>query len=161
LPGSAGLLGSGLVAGLGVTTGDGDLVDCSGEGLRCSLRRDVGFAVGSGGGGFALSFSTGGWLVFSANLYCAFGVSASVTGGAFSVNVLLRCCFALFRSESQVGCDEGGGEVILGLSSGLFRADSSQLDLVGLHLFEGLEGCADSLSVLCTLRNEATDFERV
>jgi hypothetical protein len=144
-----------------VTTGDGGLVDRSGEGPGCSFTRDVGFAAGSGGGDFVLSIGTIDRLTLSADWYDGFGVSASVSGEGFSVNVLLRCCFALLRSESHVGCDEGGGEVNLGLSSGLFRADSSQLDLVGLHLFEGLGGCANSLSVLCMLRSEATDFERV
>lgn len=56
----------------------------------------------------------------------------------------LPFCFALLISDIQVGCC--GGATGLGFGdSGLFRALSSQLDFVGLHLlgsivFDGLLG---------------------
>jgi hypothetical protein len=49
------------------------------------------------------------------------------------------CCFALFISAIHDGCSGGACAATLGFSS-FVNADSSQLDLVGLHLFDGLAG---------------------
>jgi hypothetical protein len=69
------------------------------------------------------------------------------------------CCLALLISAIHEGCAGGAWLVTFDFSS-LPNADSSQLDFVGLHLFEGLVGSAPACSS-CTLRRDAMDFARL
>jgi hypothetical protein len=95
------------------------------------------------------------------DLLCDDSVTIS---GKSSITTLLRCLLALARSAIQDGCPGGGG-VGLGFSSTLVIFDSSQLDLVGLHLLDGLGGDVNSglLSspISDTLFNDTIDFERL
>jgi len=72
---------------------------------------------------------------------------------------LMRWDFAFVRSAIQDGC--AGGGVGLGFSSVFVILDSSQLDLVGLHRLEGLEGEDRSgLSPDSESWSETIDLER-
>jgi hypothetical protein len=75
------------------------------------------------------------------------------------VGELALWCFALLISAIQLGCAGGACVVTFGFS--FASEDSSQLDFVGLHLFDGLAGEPSSASSLLKLRMDATDFERL
>jgi hypothetical protein len=84
--------------------------------------------------------------------------------GASSSLGSVLCCLALARSVIQEGC-EGGGGVGFGFSSVFVIFDSSQLDFVGLHRFDGLGGDAISGRLSSTtsalLFREIIDLDRL
>jgi hypothetical protein len=106
-------------------------------------------------------------FVFDGRLTVAEG-SGEPAGGLLSAaarprSTLLRCCLILLISAIQAGC-WGGGSLGFG-ESGLLSALSSQLDLVGLHRFEGLGGGEFSVDLLSSpnvvVEAAVTDFPRV
>ena len=106
-------------------------------------------------------------FVFGGRLTAAEG-SGEPVGGLLSAtarprSTLLRCCLILLISAIQAGCWGGGS---LGFrESGLLSALSSQLDLVGLHRFEGLGGGEFSVDLLSSpnvvVEAAVTDFPRL
>jgi hypothetical protein len=75
------------------------------------------------------------------------------------ISTLPRCCLMRLISDIQAGW-AGGGCFNLG-DSGLFNALSNQLDLLGLHRFDGLGGDVSSGCSLGSLNVEATDLLRL
>jgi hypothetical protein len=155
--------------------GDGELGFGSISGL--SLLRATGFAAGSGGGDFSLMEAGGdlGGLTGAGDSgLTRAGVSTLVTrdetsGLIGSDKVLVSSCFVgellrdsrfLFSSVIHDGCVETGVGFV-GFSSDLVNADSSQLDLVGLHLLVGLDGDDASAEPWLRADIEATDLERL
>jgi hypothetical protein len=76
------------------------------------------------------------------------------------VGELLRDSRFLLSSAIHEGCVETGVGAV-GFSSDLVNADSSQLDLVGLHLFVGLDGDDGSAEPWLRTEIDATDLERL
>lgn len=77
------------------------------------------------------------------------------------VGEILRDRRFLFSSVIHDGCVDTGAVGVAGLSSDLVSADSSQLDLVGLHLLFGLDGDDGSAKPWLKTEGDATDFERL
>jgi len=153
----AAFLGSHELFREGEATGEGDLV--LREASELSLVRAKGFATSSGGGD--LDATRGGDGTRAAST--AFGSNGSALGNlgeSCMIELLLLCCLALFNSVIQEGCDGATGWG-LGLSSVLVNADSSQVDLVGLHLLEGLAGGDGSAELCASCLSDATDFARL
>jgi hypothetical protein len=155
--------------------GDGELGLGRISGL--SLARASGFMTGSGGGDFSLMIGggdfdlmgggdfgltrfTGGSTLISREemrgLIDSFGMLAS----SCFVGELLRDSRFLLSSVIHEGCVETGVGVE-GFSSALINADSSQLDLVGLHLLVGLDGDDGSAEPWLRTEIDATDLERL
>jgi hypothetical protein len=134
--------------------GDGELGLGRISGL--SFPRATGFVAGSGGGDFSLTTrggesdlarggdfgltGTGGGSTLTSRdgTKGLIGSGIAFVSSCF-VGELLRDSRFLLSSAIHDGCVETGAGVV-DFSSDLVNADSSQLDLVGLHLFVGLDG---------------------
>lgn len=88
------------------------------------------------------------------------GLVSSGVSNCF-VGEILRDRRFLFSSVIHDGCVDAGAVGVAGLSSDLVNADSSQLDLVGLHLLFGLDGDAGSAEPWLKIEIDATDLERL
>lgn len=123
-----------------------------------------GSSFGDGSGADTVGFNVGGEnnVLGSGEAGLLIGASG-VNFGGFSIDALMRCCFAFARSAIHEGCDGGGAA--FGFSSFCEIFDSSQLDLVGLQRLEGLGGDVrspiSSSPVSEIVRSDAIDFERL
>jgi hypothetical protein len=85
--------------------------------------------------------------------------NGSAEGPPLPRSTLLRCCLMRLISAIHAGC-AGGGCLSFG-ESGLLSALSNQLDLVGLHRFEGEGGDVSSCGSSFAWNDDATDLLRL